>query len=140
MRFEVSHIVKAPREKVYAAYTDFEAMPRWSSQRGAVRLSRREGNTVYLESTRTEGGRKAAAQMKLFPPDGVESEGETRFTRTKRVGKFDQVPAGTTGMASQDVRFKGRWGWVLMTRGKAESESSAMEELASFAKYVESLP
>lgn len=103
-------------------------------------MARREGDTVYLESTQAEGGRKAVAEMRLFPPDRVESEGETRFTRTKRVVKFEQAPEGTNVTASLDVQFKGRWGWVLRTRGKAESESAAMGELTSFAKYVEGLP
>ncbi|MDV3244803.1 MAG: hypothetical protein LYZ66_06495, partial [Nitrososphaerales archaeon] len=36
LHVEVSYVVRAPREKVYAAYTDFEAMPRWSRQVTAV--------------------------------------------------------------------------------------------------------
>jgi hypothetical protein len=42
--------------------------------------------------------------------------------------------------ASLDVQVKAHWAWILRTRGKAEVESSALEELTSFAKYVESLP
>ena len=78
--------------------------------------------------------------MKLFPPERVESEVETRFTRTRSVIRFDDVPEGTRITASLDVELKGRWSWVFKTQGKAEAESSAMEELSSFARYVEGAP
>ena len=78
--------------------------------------------------------------MKLFPSERVESEGETRLTRTRSVVRFDEVPEGTRITASLDVEVKGRWSWIFKTQGKAEAESSAMEELSSFAKYVEGAP
>ena len=140
MHFEVSLIIKAPRDKAYSAYTDFEAMPKWSKQTKAVTASKRGESAVYLESTSTVSGRKVARVMKLFPPQTVESEGETRFTLTKSVIRFEEVNEGTRVIASLDVQFKGRWGWVLKTQGRAEAESSAMEELTLFAKYAENLP
>jgi uncharacterized membrane protein len=140
MRFEVALVVRAPRNKVFSAYADFEAVPRWSRETKAVTVSRREENMVYLEREPTAGARKVVREMKLFPPERVESEGETRFTRTKSAVRFEEVPEGTKVTASLDVQFKGHWGWIMKTQGKTEGESSAMEELASFAKYVESLP
>ncbi len=139
MRFEVSLIIKVPRDEAYSAYTDFEAMPKWSRQKRVVRVARREGNTVYLEGS-AGTGRKAVKEIRLFPPERVESGGETRFTRTTSVVKFEEVAEGTRVTASLEVRFRGRWGWVLRTRGRAEAESSALEELTSFAKHVEALP
>ena len=139
MRFEVSLIIRVPRDKAYSAYTDFEATPRWSRQKHGVKVSRREGDTVYLEGTSGQGGSQRAREMKLFPPERVESEGETRFARTRSVVRFEEVPEGTRVSASLDVQIKGRWSWILKTRGKAEAESSAIEELNSFARYVESL-
>jgi uncharacterized membrane protein len=140
MRFEVSLIIRATRDKVYSAYTDFEAMPRWSGRTKAVAVLGREGNTVHLEITPSGSGRKSIRGMKLFPPEKVESEGETKFTKTLSVVKFEPVPEGTRVTASLDVEFKGRWGWVMKTQGRAEAESLATEELTSFGKYVESLP
>jgi uncharacterized protein YndB with AHSA1/START domain len=135
MHFEASLTVKVLRDKAFSAYTDFEAMPKWSNQEQGVRVSRREGNKVYLEGS----GLKVAQEMRLFPPERVESEGETRFTKTRSVVRFDEVAGGTKVTASLDVRLKGRWSWILRTRGKAEAESSAMEELTSFARYTEGL-
>ena len=138
MHYEVSCTVKVPKLKAYSAYTDFEATPRWSRRSGTVRMVRREGGTARLEME--SKGRTIFREMKLFPPERVESEGETRFTRTKNTVIFEEVPAGTKVTASLDVYVKGRWGWVFRTGNNAETESSALEELASFARYVEGLP
>jgi uncharacterized membrane protein len=140
MHFEVSILVKVPRDNAYSVYTDFEAMPRWSGQKQGVKVARREGNAVYLERASAGTGRKVIREMRLFPPERVESEGETRFTRTRSIVRFEEVAEGTKVTASLEVQLKGRWGWVLKTRGKAEAESSAMEELTSFASYVQGLP
>ena len=140
MHFEVSLVVKVPRPRAYSSYTDFEAMPRWSKDKHEVKVARREGDTVYIERATEAGAIRGAREMKLFPPERVESEGETRFTRTRSVVMFDEVPEGTRITASLDVELKGRWSWVFRTQGKAEAETSAMEELGSFAKYVEGVP
>lgn len=142
MHFEASLTVRAPRARVYSAYTDFEAMPKWSKQSRTVRVAKREGDTVYLESGGGPKGTrpKAVRELKLFPQEKVESEGETRFTRTKTIVTFEDAPEGTKVTASLDVQVKGHWGWILKTQGKVEVESSALEELTSFAKYVEGLP
>jgi len=140
MHFEVSLIVRVPRSKAYTSYTDFGAMPKWSKDKHGVRVAKREGDTVYLERTSGPGGIRGARQMILFPPERVESERQTRLTRTRSVVRFDEVPEGTRITASLDVELKGRWSWVFKTQGKAEVESSAMEELSSFAKYVEGGP
>ena len=140
MRYEASLIVRVPRDKAYSTYTDFEAAPRWSGQEQGVSVVRRDGNAVYLERASAGTGRRVIREIRLFPPERVESEGEMRFTRTRSIVRFEEVMEGTKVTASLEVQFKGRWSWILKTRGKAESESSAMEELASFAKYAEGLP
>ena len=140
MHYEVSLIVRVPRDMVYSSYTDFEALPKWSKQKTIVKVLRREGNTVYVERSSRAEGRTAVRKMELFPPARVESEGETRFRRTKSVVTFEEVPEGTRVTASLDVELKGWWSWVLRPHGKAEVESSAMEELTSFATYAEGLP
>lgn len=140
MRFEASVIVRVPRDKAYTAYTDFEASPKWSRRKEGVRVLKREGNMVYLERASGHGGHQEPREMKLFPPERVVSESETRSTRTKSEVKFEEVPQGTKVTASLDVQIKGRWSWILKTGGKSEVESSATEELNSFARYVEGLP
>ncbi len=134
--------MRAPREKVYAAYTDFEAMPRWSRQVTAVRVVGREGAMVRMESEGHSGGRPqvSVAMLTLSPPERVETESETRFTRTRRTVRFEEAPEGTRVTAVLDVRVKGVWACVLSPRGRELAESSAREGLASFAEHVENLP
>jgi len=141
VHIEVSVTAKAPREKVYAAYTDFESMPKWAKLSAAVKVTKKEGDLVYLESQGVSGGRTRSAtrRFKLTEPSVVESESETRFTRTKRTVEFEEVPEGTKVTARLDVQVKGLWSKVLATREGEEFEPSIQEELASFARYAESL-
>ena len=134
--------MKAQREKVYAAYTDFEAWPKWSRQATTVRVVGREGGTVSIESETVSGGRPGitVAKLVLSPPGGVETEGETRLTKTRRTVRFEDVPEGTKVTAVLDVRVKGAWASIFAPRGKDEAESSAQEGLKYFAEYVEGLP
>lgn len=140
MHFEVCIMVKVPRGKAFAAYTDFEAMPKWSERRDAVKVLKREGDTVLLETSLHRSGRKGLREVRLTPPERVESHGETRFARTESVVSFEETAGGTKVTASLEVRFKGHWGWVLRTRGRVEAEALAMEELKAFARHAESLP
>jgi uncharacterized membrane protein len=141
VHLEIAVTVKAPRPKVYAAYTDFGSMPRWAKMQGTVTVTK-EGDSVHLES---EGGprrrgRNATRSLKLTEPSLVESESETRFTRTKRTVAFEEVPEGTKVTAKLEVQVKGLWAKLLATREGDEFEPAIREELESFARYVESLP
>ncbi len=142
MHIEVSVTARAPREKVFAAYTDFESMPKWAKLPGPVKVAKREGDTVYLESGETPGGetRGATRRLVLTPPGRVEWESEKRFTRTKRTVTFEETPEGTKVTATLDVRVKGLWAKVLSTRDSEQFEPPIREELASFVRYVEGLP
>jgi uncharacterized membrane protein len=140
MHIEVSLIVRAARDKAYTAYTDFESMPKWSKQLTTVRVAKREGDAVYLEVDGVSDGkqRRAARKLRLLPSNRIESESETRFTRSERIVTFDEDPEGTKVTAVLDVRVKGAWAKILTTRGSEdEVKSSALEELSAFARYVE---
>ena len=141
MHLETAVTVKAPRAKVYAAYTDFESLPKWSKMRGTVTVTKKEGDMVYLESDAGSHrrGRNATRSLKLTEPSLVESESETRFTRTKRTVAFDEVPEGTKVTAKLEVQVKGLWAKLLATRQSDEFEPAILKELESFARYVESL-
>jgi len=141
VHLEACITVSAPREKVYAAYTDFESMPKWATETTAMRVTRREGDMVYLESEGALGARRRAVRrLRLSQPSLVECESETRFTRTKRTVAFEEVPEGTKVTATLDVRVKRPWGGILATREADEFEPSVQEELTSFGRYVEGLP
>ncbi|MDV3277892.1 MAG: SRPBCC family protein [Nitrososphaerales archaeon] len=69
LHVEVSRVVKAPRERVFSAYTDFKAIPRWSGQVTVLRVVGREGDTVHVERGSPSGGRPrvSAANLMLSP-------------------------------------------------------------------------
>jgi uncharacterized protein YndB with AHSA1/START domain len=142
LHVEASYVVKAQREKVYAAYTDFETWPKWSRQATTVRVIGKERGTVSIESETVSGGRPriTLAKLTLSPPEEVETEGETRLTRTRRTVRFEAVPEGTKVTARLDFQIKRPWGLIFAPRVKDEVELSAQEGLRSFAEYVESLP
>lgn len=145
MRLEVSRVVNAPLERVYAAYTDFESMPKWSRRLSSVRVEMREGGTVHI---RSEGLSSRGEQrtregvVKLLPPSRVESASESRFTRSRRTVLFEAAPggAGTRVTAILEVDVKRLWAFALRPGvNREEAEASAREELDSFAAYVEAL-
>ena len=140
----VSQLVKAPPEKVYSAYTDFEATPKWSKRIRGVRVTKKEGDLVHLENDMVSPkgkDRRSAGELRLTPPSKVESHSETRFTKTKRIVTFEETPEGTKVTATLDIEMKGGWGLVLSPKAnKEKAEASALEELVSFARYAESLP
>ncbi|HUI01342.1 MAG TPA: SRPBCC family protein [Nitrososphaerales archaeon] len=143
MHLEVSRVVRARPERVYAAYTDFEAMPAWSARLKAVKVTSRDGNVVHLENeTVSSDGRtrRRSGVLTLHPPSSVESESETRFTRTRRTVTFEASPdgTGTKVTAALDVQVKGLWAAVLRSGvKKEEAESAAEKELESFARFLE---
>lgn len=142
MHFETSLTVNVPRAKAYAAFIDFESMPKWSRQVTVVSIVSRDGDMVYLEAQTGSGEtmRKATRAMRLFPDSRVESEGEARFTRTRRAVLFEDDDSRTKVTATLDVSVKGPWRLLLAPPDNETAEASVAEELASFAKYVEGLP
>ena len=142
VHIEASVTVKAPREKVFAAYTDFESMKKWSKTSASVLVTDREGDMVYLEAGASSGrrSRMGSLALRLTQPRMVESESETMFTRTKRRVAFEEVPEGTRVTATLDVEVKGLWSKIMATREREEFEPEILQELESFAQYVEGLP
>ncbi len=143
MHLEVSAGLNVPPETAFSAFTDFESMPKWSKGLVSVRVTKREGDVVFfetLESSPTGEVRKVAGSVTLSD-NRVDSKTETRFSVVTRSVVFDAAPGGgTTVTAALDIEFKGLWGAVLRSRAKKEkAETSAREELASFARYVEGL-
>jgi uncharacterized protein YndB with AHSA1/START domain len=70
--------VKAPREKVFQAWTDYEAVPKWQTLFTGVKVAKRDGNTALLELEVNMRGRKTLRTEKhlLTPPERVDVEGE----------------------------------------------------------------
>ena len=140
MRVEISATAKVPVRAAYEAFTNFETMPLWSRSTKAVKVLERQGDTVSLQVTDARSGAVGTRRLKLMASGGVESKSETRFTQTKMLVEFTEVPEGTMIRATLDVNVKGAWRRILTTRGRDEVEPSARQELTAFVKYIEGLP
>jgi Polyketide cyclase / dehydrase and lipid transport len=96
VRIEMAQVVKAPREQVFQAWTDYDAWPKFSPLFTRVTVAERAGNTVRVETEIKILGRKARRTEKhvLTPPQQVLVEGETEGTPNTTLWKFEAIPEG----------------------------------------------
>lgn len=139
MHFEATQLVKAPREKVFEAWTDFEAMPKYSTVFTKATVTKRQGNTVYTESEGKFMRRKLKSSEKhvLMPPAKVEDEVDAEGSKASSVTKFDVVPEGTRITSVNDIELKGKWAKLLGPFAKRSLQGVFRKEMRAFAKYVE---
>jgi len=142
LHVEVSILVKAPLDKTYAAYTDFESWPKWSAQANSVKVVSREGNTVRIvsESGPPTRVRISTTNLVLTPQEKVESTSVKRLTETRRTVTFKSTSEGTEVTAVLDVEVNGIWRVIFKPSGREEAEMTARKGLKSFADYAENLP
>lgn len=141
MKVQASQLVKAPRERVFAAYVDLESMPRWSSSAEMVRVIRKDGDVIMFEvETRgSRGPRVLSGELVLAPPDTVRTEGESGRSKTKGVVTFESVPEGTLVTSTIEVEIKGFKRHFIRPALGDSSKETAARNLSAFAKYVEGL-
>src|SRR6266511_1029859 len=138
MRVEQAQVVRAPREQVFQAWTDYEAWPRFSGLFTQVSVRERAGNTVHIEAELKLMGRKIGRSEKhvLTPPEQVSEEGETEGATNTTLGTFEPVPEGTMVTAVVQAELKGLTK-VLGPVAKHQVQSLLREWMQGFATYVE---
>ena len=110
MRVERTQLVKAPREKVFQAWTDYEAYRTWDHQVfTSVTVKERAGNTARLDmETKFMGLRMPRTETHILtPPERVEVDGSVPIATNTTVWKFDAVPEGTRLTAILEIQLKG---------------------------------
>ncbi len=138
MHIEAVQIARAPREKVFEAFTDYDAVPKWQSFFTRITVAKREGNTVTLDTEVNMRGRKVMRTEKhvLTPPEQILVEGEMEGITNNTVWKFESVPEGTRVTAI----FEARLPWRLRIIGplvKRQFQAFARGWLLELAKHVE---
>src|SRR5712692_11917218 len=138
MRIEQAQVVKAPREQVFHALTDYDAWPRFSGLFTRVTVAERAENTVHVDAETKVMGRKARRTEKhvLTPPEQVLVSGETEGATNTTVWKFEPIPEGTLVTAVLEAEPKGLTR-VLGPLAKLQVQRSLREWLRGLAKYVE---
>src|SRR6266568_7639449 len=135
MRIEQTQVVKAPREQVFQAWTDYERWPTWSVLFPRVTATERAGNTVLLDLDTKFMGRIAGRKEKhvLTPPEQVLVSGETEGATNTTVWKFEPLPEATMVTAVVEAELTGLTR-VLGPFAKRILQSLLREWLKAFAK------
>jgi len=138
LHIEQTQIVKAPREKVFQAWTDYEAVPKWQTLFTSVKVAKRDGNTALLELEVNMRGRKTLRTEKhlLTPPERVDVEGEMQGMTNTSVWKFESAPEGSLVSVAIEARLPLRMK-ILAPLVKRQFQAIVRDWLQDLAKYVE---
>jgi uncharacterized membrane protein len=138
LHIEQTQMVKAPREKVFEAWTDYEAVPKWQTLFTGVKVTKRDGNIALLELEVNIRGRKTLRTEKhlLTPPERVDVEGEMQGMTNTSVWKFEPAPEGSRVTVTIEARLP----WRLKVIGplvKRQFQAIVRDWLQDLAKHVE---
>lgn len=138
MHIEQAQLARAPREKVFEAWTDYEAWPSFSSLFTRVTVRERSGNTVHIEAeTKLLGRRIARAERHvLTPPEQVRVEGESGGSTNTTLWTFEAIPEGTRVTAVIDAELGGLTG-LVGPLAKRQLASILREWMRGLARYAE---
>jgi uncharacterized protein YndB with AHSA1/START domain len=109
MRMEQAQVVRAPRQRVYQTWCDYEAWPTFSGLFTRATVTQRTGNSVLVEVEVKVMGRtrKGIERHELTPPEKVEVRGEAEGATNRTVWMFESVPEGTLLTAVWEADLKG---------------------------------
>ena len=139
MRIEQAQLVKAPREQVFQAWTDYEAYPKWDPVLFTrVKVMERVGNYARLDAqVRFMGMRMRRTEKHvLTPPEKVEVLGDVPNATNSTLWKFEAVPEGTMLTAVIEAQFKGLLK-LLQPIAERQARSVTRQWMRAFAHYVE---
>lgn len=139
MRIEQAQLVKAPREQVFQAWTDYEAYPKWDTVMFTrVKVTEHVGNYARLEAqVRFMGMRMRRTENHvLTPPEKVEVVGDVRNATNSTLWKFEAVPEGTMLTAVIEVQFNGLLE-LLQPIAQRQARRVTRQWMRAFAHYVE---
>lgn len=138
-KVEVSKVIKAPRGKVWEIAANPELLAEWWPGGGTVEILGREGNTITIRGTQTQGGREVSLTERwtLHPPEKLELEFLEGMIRGKNLQTYEEVPEGTKVTWSSDIRFKGVLGSIMGRLFWSRFKGQAAQPLEELAKYIE---
>ena len=141
--FEITETIRAPREEVFAAATDYESMPKWSKLYTSVHITKREGNIVYTDVETKARGQTSRGTTKYveIPPERIELVGESGNGASATVMLRFEPSAGGSASTNlvyvADYDFPGAAATILGPLARGMLQSTLKEEGRAFAAYVE---
>jgi len=138
VRVEHAQLIKAPREQVFQAWTDYDAWPKVSPLFRRVTVAERVGNTARVEMETTFMGLRMPRAEKhvLTPPEKIEVIGDVPMATNTTVWKFVAVPEGTMLTAVLEAQFKGMLK-LLQPIAEWQARTVLRDWMRAFARYVE---
>ena len=138
-------VVRAPRPRVYAAYTDPAVLPKWMGIRAIVDASGpldRAGTTFREVVFRSGPYRPRSEVLAAHPPDLHDMAGRSFFGLGYRwVAHFADRDGGTEVTLESEVILPGLIGRVLRALVVGDGTERRMQRrLATFAALVEGAP
>jgi len=136
---EVSEVVKAPPETVFAFMSNFEKAPQYSNYWKSVKLLNRTGNTATYDTVAEAEGRQMKSQTQVTSYMNERMEAETvdgDGKGTKLTFNFRKIPEGTQLVLAGDIVLPG-FAKMLGGMMKGRIESGMREELAIIKKQIE---
>lgn len=139
IHFEYSFVVKAPKEKVFKIWQDFESAPKWSTTLKSAKVVKRDGNMVYVETSSTMMGRSVTGHQKhtLQSPDRDEVESTSNAGSARQILTIESVPDGTRIVMIAEFEPKGILGRFFALASKGKIDSMFRAETESFSRYAE---
>jgi GNAT superfamily N-acetyltransferase len=105
MHVVASTMVSAPKATVSGVYSDYSNWPRLFPTINGVRLLRREGATLVLEISHSEG--KVINELLVRSEDEIALWEVHRRFDVQFLNRFETIPGGTRFTVSGEFRLKG---------------------------------
>jgi ribosome-associated toxin RatA of RatAB toxin-antitoxin module len=138
MHVEEVQPVRAPQQRVYDAWTDYESWPKFSTLFTRVAVLERSADAVRLDIDMKVMGRTTQRNERhvVTPPREVRVEGETEGAANTSVWTFEPTAEGTLLRAVVDAEPTG-FTRLLGPLAKRVLANMLRDEMRAFATYVE---
>lgn len=140
LHIEMTQLLHAPHHKVFEAWVDYEALPRWwPSLFKRVTVTKREGNTVHLKTEMKVMGRTVEGTEKhlLMPPSEDRSEAITGGTTARSTWRFEPVADGTKVIWTSDIQLRGVIAQLFGPLARRQIRAINRQGLQRFERYVQ---
>jgi len=114
-------------------------MLEWWPGTKSIDVLSREGNTITIRATGTQGGKEVTMTetWTLHPPEKIEQEILEGPIVGTGIQTYEEVPEGTKVTWFSDINFKGVLGSVMGKLLWSRAKDSLGQPLEDLARYIE---
>ncbi len=136
---EARRVIRAPPEKVWAAFTDVESHPKWDKSLISLKVVKKEENVTWMDIEGMAFGlrRRVKVTHTGFPPNRVEVTSETEGVKLRSTVTLEAIREGTSFRNIGEAEVTGR---LMSLLAPIALRRRLKGHARAFAAYVESLP